>query len=238
MGKVVIVTGGSKGLGYATAKSFLEKGCKVYEVEAAVQSVIDREGRIDILICNAGTVLSGAIEFIEPEDIQKLMDVNFFGMVNSVRAVLPVMRKQGGGRIVCLSSVAAAFPIPFQAYYSASKAAVKAFSFALANEVGKFGISVCAIMPGDTNTDQVRYKMHQGDDMYSGRIERSVAVMERDEKNGMAPEHVGFIISRIALKKHTAPLYTIGFIYKLEVFAKRLLPNSFVNWVLGLMYAK
>lgn len=260
MGKVVVITGGSKGLGYAAAKSFTEKGCKVYEISrrtidnprvvhvtgdvtdktsvtSAINEVYAREGRIDILVCNAGTVLSGAIEFIDVEDIKKLMDVNFYGMVNSIKAVLPLMRKTGG-RIVCLSSMAAAFPIPFQAYYSASKAAVGAFAFALANEVKEFGIDVCAVMPGDSNTDQIRSKMHQGDDVYSGRIERSVAVMEKDEKNGMHPDRVGQAISKIALKKRVKPYYAIGLVSKLEVFLQRLLPGSLVRKVVGLMYAK
>ncbi len=261
MSKVVLLTGGSKGIGYAAAKSFAEKGCKIYEisrrdihnpgvthitgdvtdepaVEAAVAGIIEREGKIDILVCNAGTVLSGAVEFMEQREIKKLMDLNFFGMVNAVRAVLPHMREAGIGRIVCLSSMAAPFPIPFQAYYSASKAAVSAFTVALHNEVKPFGISVCAILPGDTKTEPVRYKFHDGDDVYGGRIGRSVGVMERDENNGMNPETVGNRISAIALKQRVKPYYAIGFMSKLEMFIKRIVPASFVRRIVGMMYAK
>ncbi|NLA86745.1 MAG: SDR family NAD(P)-dependent oxidoreductase [Clostridiales bacterium] len=261
MSKVVLLTGGSKGIGYAAAKAFVEKGCRIYEisrhevpnpgvfhitgdvtdpvsVESAVQSVIAREGQLDVLVCNAGTILSGAIEFIETDEVRKLLELNIFGVINCVRAVLPHMRNAGTGRIVCLSSMAAPFPIPFQAYYSVSKVGISAFASALHNEVKSFGISVCCVMPGDTNSDQVRLKAHQGDDVYGGKISRSVTIMEKDEKNGMTPEYVGQIISKIALKKRVKPFYAIGFMSKTEMFLKRIVTESFAQKIIGMMYVK
>jgi NAD(P)-dependent dehydrogenase (short-subunit alcohol dehydrogenase family) len=158
LSKVVLLTGGSKGIGYAAAKSFYEKGCKIYElsrhevanpgvvhitgdvtdkpsVEAAVNAVIAREGRIDVLVCSAGTVLSGAVEFTDILEVRKLMDVNFFGMVNAVQAVLPHMRKTGGGRIVCISSVAARFRYTSRPTTPYQKRRSTRFTFALATEV-------------------------------------------------------------------------------------------------------
>ena len=156
------------------------------QVNAAVAEILRREGRIDILINNAGFGISGAVEFTPPQEARRQFDVNFFGMVNMNRAVLPVMRQQGGGRIVNMSSVAAPIAIPFQAYYSASKAAVRTYSLALASEVRPFGIEVCVIMPGDISTGftAARRKSCGGDDVYNGRIARSVAVMEHDERTG------------------------------------------------------
>ena len=148
---VVLLTGGSSGIGQCTARYLAEAGCRVYElsrrdssqpgiihltcdvtreeqVQAAVKTVAEREGRIDIVVNNAGFGISGAVEFTQTADAQRLLDVNFFGMVRVNRAVLPYMREAGRGRIVNLSSVAAVAPIPFQTYYSASKAAVNAYS--------------------------------------------------------------------------------------------------------------
>ena len=261
MSKVVLLTGGSKGIGYATAKSFAEKGCKIYElsrrdinnpgvihitgdvtdaagVKSAVAGIIEQEGKIDVLVCNAGTILSGAVEFLQPDDIRKLMELNLFGIINCVQAVLPHMRTAGGGRIVVLGSMAAVFPVPYHTYYSVSKAAVSAFAFALAGETKDFGISVCAVLPGDTNSDQVRCKVHEGDDIYGGRIGRSVGVMEHDEKNGMSPEKVGKKISAIALKKRVKPYYPIGFISKLEVFLNHIMPAALVRRIVIMMYSK
>ena len=137
-----------------------------------------------------------------------------------------------------VSSVAATLPIPFQAYYSASKAAINALVMAVSNEVRGFGVSVCAVMPGDVNTSFTakREKSDNGDNVYSGKISRSVAVMERDEENGMSPDYVGKIICRVAEKKRVKLFYTAGLKYKLFLFLNRLLPSSFVGYLIGKIY--
>ena len=135
---------------------------------AAIQEILKREDHIDVLINNAGFGISGAVEFTKTEDAQHQLDVNFFGMVRMNRQVLPVMRRQCYGRIVNLSSVAGAIPIPFQTYYSASKAAINSYTMALANEVKPFGIQVCCVQPGDIRTGftAAREKNPEGDDIY------------------------------------------------------------------------
>lgn len=173
--KVCVITGGTSGIGLCTAQAMLEKGYTVYELSrraegapgmkhimadvtkeetlaAAVQEILTQEDHIDVLINNAGFGISGAVEFTKTEDAQHQLDVNFFGMVRMNRQVLPVMRRQCHGRIVNLSSVAGAIPIPFQTYYSASKAAINSYTMALANEVKPFGIQVCCVQPGDIRT--------------------------------------------------------------------------------------
>ncbi|MBQ3861520.1 MAG: SDR family NAD(P)-dependent oxidoreductase, partial [Clostridia bacterium] len=173
-------------------------------------------------------------------DAKKQFDVNFFGAVNVTKAVLPVMRKQGSGRIVNVSSVAAPVAIPFQAYYSAAKAALNAWTAALANEVRPYGITVTAVQPGDIRTGftAAREKSALGDELYGGRISRSVSKMEHDEQNGMDPAKAGAYLARQALKKSVPPVSTIGFSYKAVCALARILPASLFNRVVGSLYAK
>ncbi len=262
--KVVVITGGTSGIGLETAKALADQGCTVYElsrraegtdpqilhvqadvtnesqVQAAVKEIVEREGRIDVLINNAGFGISGAVEFTETADAIRQFDVNFFGMVRMNKAVIPVMRRQGGGRIISMSSVAAPIAIPFQTYYSASKAAVRTYMLALAPEIKPFGIETCAIMPGDIHTGftAARKKSPAGDDVYEGRITRSVAVMEHDELNGITAADAGAFVAKKALQKRVPLLCTLGGKYKVFVFLTRLLPTRLMTWMVGLIYAK
>lgn len=258
-----MVTGGSSGIGRCTAAALRDAGCRVYEfsrrhmpldgvahitadvtdeaaVQAAVDLVMEREDRIDLVVNCAGFGISGAVEFTEVSEARAQFEVNFFGTGNVNRAVLPIMRRQGGGRIVNVSSVAAVAHIPFQTYYSATKAAVESYTCALANEVRPFGITVTAAQPGDicTGFTDARRKCAAGDEVYGGRIARSVAGMERDERKGMSPESAGRYIAKIALKKRVKPVYTVGFVYKILSVLCRVLPCGLRNWVVGLLYAR
>lgn len=260
--KVVIVTGGSRGIGLETAKE-LSKTCAVYElsrkgeshdgithisadvsdercVSAAVDAVVEKEGRVDVLICCAGFGISGAVEFTDEADARHQLDVNFFGTVNAVHSVLPYMRRAGNGRIVCVSSVAGAIPIPFQTYYSVSKAAINSFVRSLCGEVKPYGITLCAVMPGDTATGftAAREKIHRGDEEYGGRISRSVSGMEKDELTGGSASVAGKFIAKKALAKKVPSICTIGFKYKLFVWLSRVLPQSAVTRIVNSMYAK
>ena len=260
--KIAVVTGGTSGIGLCTAAALQQKGCKVYTfsrrsagdprfthipvdvtdpaaAESAVRRVRDTEGRLDIVVNCAGFGISGAIEFTPLEDAKRQMDVNFFGMVNVNKPALTIMREQGGGRIVNTSSMAAVFAIPFQAYYSASKAAINSYTCALINEVKPFGISVCAVQPGDIKTDftAVRKKIEDGNEEYGGRIVRSVAKMEKDEQSGLDPQVAGDFIAKIALKKRVKPLYSIDFISGAECVLDRILPKGLAYKIVGSMYS-
>lgn len=262
-GKVCLVTGGSSGIGKCTAQSMRDAGYTVYElsrhevktdgiihltadvtdevsVQNAVAEVLSKEGKLDAVIHCAGFGISGAVEFTKPADAKKQLDVNFFGIVRVNRAVLPVLRKQGFGRIVMVSSVAGAIPIPFQTYYSVSKAAINAYALALANEIRPYGITVCAVQPGDIQTGftAAREKNPEGDEEYQGRISKSVSTMEHDEQNGMKPERAGKFIAAVAQKRSKKPIYTIGFTYKLFCAIVKLLPKTLSNYLVGLLYAK
>ena len=259
--KVVIVTGAGSGIGAAAAKDLYESGWRVYDfsrrdrvqngvrhiacdvsdeaqVMSAVKKVMEIDGRIDVVINNAGFGISGAVEFTHAEESHRQMNVNLFGMDNMVRTVLPIMRRQGKGRIINLSSVAADLPVPFQAWYSASKAAIEAYTLALENEVRPFGISVCCVLPGDiaTGFTAAREKFHEGNDIYGGRIDRAVNAMEKDETGGMSPDDAGRILRRLAGKSRVKSTYVIGFKYKLFMLLKRLLPTTLVNRIEGILY--
>lgn len=260
---VAIVTGGSSGIGRSTATALRQMGCIVYEfsrrnnpidgvrhvgvdvtdeecVRVAVDQIIAESNAIDVVVNCAGNGISGAVEFTNLMDAKSQFEVNFFGMVNMNRAVLPYMREQGSGRIVNISSVAAVAHIPFQTYYSASKAAIESYTCCLSNEVKPFGISVTCVQPGDiaTGFTDARRKSAVGDDIYSGRISRSVAGMEKDERNGMKPEYAGKYIAKIALKKCVKPIYTLGLGYKCLSVLCRLLPCRLRNWIVGILYAR
>ena len=263
MKKVAIVTGGSSGIGRCTAKALSEMGCIVYDLSrryipqenikhlktdvtdennviSSINEIVNTEGRIDIVVNCAGFGISGAVEFTDTDEAKRQFDVNFFGMVNVNKAVIPYMREKGNGRIVNISSVAAVAHIPFQTYYSASKAATESYTCCLANEVKPFGISVTAIQPGDICTEftQARSKSFLGDDVYDGRISRSVAGMEKDEQKGMSPQFAGNYIAKIALKNKVKPIYAIGITYKFLSTLCKIFPCSFRNWVIGMLYAK
>lgn len=262
MSKTAIVTGGSSGIGLAAVNELASKGYRVYElsrhgrdtsaavhlsadvadednVRSAVSEVFRREGHIDLLINCAGYGISGAAEFTDSSEASRQLAVNLIGTANVCSAVIPYMRRLRRGRIVNISSVAAVMPIPFQTWYSVSKSGVNTYSCALAGELRPFGIEVCAVMLGDTKTGftAARKRSVKGDDLYGGRISRSVAVMERDEQNGVSSECVARAVVRTALSRgRLRPLYTVGIKYKAVCLLDRLVPVRFKNYVLYKIY--
>lgn len=159
-------------------------------------------------------------------------------MLSCIQACMPLLRKSKYGKIINISSAAACFPIPFQAFYSASKSAVNLLSMSLANELSSFSIGVCAVMPGDvrTNFTAARQKEEQGTTLYGNQIQKSIAVMEKDEQNGMSPKKVASRLFQIACKKKIKPLYAVGTSYQFLLFLQRFLPSRFVNMILKKMY--
>lgn len=256
--RVAVVTGGSGGIGRETARLFAARGFTVYELSrsgasegnvchiaadvtqaaslaAACAEIHSREGRIDLLVNNAGFGISGAVEHAALADMKRQFDVNFFGLLAASNAALPYLR-QTGGRIVNLSSVAALLPIPFQAMYSASKAAINALTLALRNEVGPLGVTVCAVLPGDVKTGFTAARQKQAAGDYGGRVARSVAAMEKDEQNGMPPALVARCIYRAATCKRPRPFFVVGAKYKVFSLLTKFLPVSLTNWLVGRIY--
>lgn len=261
MMKIVVITGISSGIGHAIAEHLCKKGHKVYgvsrskvheknmfsiqadvtdfeQLKQAYQEIHDQEGKIDVVINSAGMGISGSIEDTSTEDASYLFNVNFIGTFHSVKAAIPLMRASGGGKIINISSVAGRIGIPFQAFYSSSKAAINNLTEALDNEVSPFGIQVCSVMPGDIKTGFTKHRKKNTDNhpSYGKRIEKSVSVMEQDEQDGMEPEYAARVICKLIQRKRI-PLYkVIGFKYKMIVLLAKLLPNAWVNKLVGNIY--
>lgn len=259
--KTLIITGGSSGIGQAAALLFAERGWRVYELsrhggseaaavchiacdvtdpracEQAVQSVLEAEGHIDVLISNAGMGISGPLEFTSPADAHRLMDVNVHGTMNIVQAVLPHMRAQHRGRVILVGSVAGVFSIPYQGWYSASKAAIHALAAALRTELRPHGITVACLQPGDVRTGftAARQKSDLGADIYP-HARRSVATMERDEQRGLPPEAVARQLLRMANSRYLSLTHVSGWSYRLLCLVARLVPSTLVNRVVAWLY--
>lgn len=263
---IAIVTGASSGIGYEVCAQLRDRGYTVFGLsrrgtvpegctgrsvdvtdEASLRHCIDEIaafcGRIDLLVANAGMGISGPIELTDGDDARYLFDVNFHGQFYAAKAVLPYMRAQydpnstdPAGKIVFTSSVAAPIPIPYQSFYSASKAAVNSLAIALRNEVRAYNIRVSAVMPGDSGTGFTDARRKTDGGSAYPRCGRAVASMEKDERNGISPAKVASVIVRAAAKKNPAPLYVAGFRYKLLLALYRVLPARLAIWLVGKLY--
>ena len=215
--------------------------CDVTDItscHAAIDKVLQHANHIDVVISNAGYGIAGAVEFTGEEDAHKQMEVNFFGAFHLTQAVLPTMREHKKGRILYTSSVAAVLPVPYQAFYSASKAAINAMALSLQNEVKPFGIQISVLMPGDVSTGftDARTKGMQGAEIYT-HAQSAVESMEKDEREGMKPEKMAALFYKMATVHSPRPFYVGGMIYKLFYYLSQILPSRFVNWIEGKMYS-
>lgn len=257
--KVVLITGVSSGIGLELAKKFIKNGNIVYGVsrksfsleglthiicdvslleqcQNAIQTVIEKEGKIDILINNAGMGISGSIENTSEQDARKIYDVNFFGTFFMCKAALPFLR-ESKGRIINVSSVASKFYIPFQGFYSATKASIDAISAAMRAETKPYGVRITNVLPGDTKTSFTANRVKQDDGVYNERYVSSVGKMEHDEQNGMSSEYVAKVIYKVATKRRPPLTKTVGIPYKILLFLSKILPNRFIEWVVSKMYS-
>ena len=258
--KVILVTGGSSGIGAALALCLADMGHTVYglsrsgtapsgvhplaadvtdpaAITAALDTILAAEGRLDIVVPAAGCGIAGALEYLPPEEVALQMAVNLMGVDNVLRAVTPALR-ESRGRVLAIGSVAGIFPIPFQAHYSASKAALEALLRAYAGEVRPFGISVGVALLGDTATGftAARRLCREGDALYGGRILHSVQKMERDEMGGKSPTAVARVLARRLLAGRMPRRFTVGGSYRLLVFLSRLLPISWQDRIVSRLY--
>jgi len=254
--KVVLITGASSGLGLAAARRLHSAGHRVYgasrtlapgeafaglimdvdndgSVERGAADIVSREGRIDVLVNNAGFGYAGSIEDLTLEEARGQFETNYFGALRLCRAVLPVMRRQRQGLIVNVTSIGAHIALPYQAHYTASKLALEGMSQALRMEVGRFGVRVVVVAPGDFCSGFTEHRKRGsragGPSAYTSSYESALNVIERDERTGMQPVCFGMLLERIVRSPHPRPRYVIGPAF--ERLALRLKGILSASWI-------
>ena len=261
MARVVVITGATSGIGERTALFLKEKGFTVYSLARSVKDkeginyikcdvtdkqrvinafkeVKEREGHIDDVINNAGMGISGAFEYTTDEDANKILSVNLVGVTNVARVAIPYLRETKG-HLVQTGSIAGELPIPFQTYYSMTKAAVEILSQSLCLELKPFGIRVSCVLPGDTKTGFTANRIKDNsDELYGERIKSSVKRMEKDEQQGADPIKVSKVIYKCLKRKNPPVKIAVGFSYKCVRLLTKLLPAKLANKFLYLLYGK
>lgn len=265
MPKVIFITGISSGFGKKTAELLAAKGHIVYgtvrretetlqnvnilkmdlldpiTIKQAVSSVLQKEGRIDVLINNAGAHTAGSIETTPIENIRLQMDTNIMGMVYMLREVLPAMRQQKEGTIINFGSIGGLMGLPFQGYYSASKFAIEGISEALRMELKPFNINVVVINPGDFHTNNTANRRNflakTTNDPYGEQFTKSLSIIEKDETGGWLPEVLARKLVTIVESKNPSHRYIIAKTeQKFAVVLKRTLPSSWFMKMLAPHY--
>ena len=251
--KVVLITGASSGFGEVTASLLAQRGYRVFgtcrnpgrnrawgyemlpldvrsddSVRACVQELMERAGRLDVLISNAGYELAGAVEETSISEARDQFETNFFGAARMVKAALPVMRKQGGGRILLVSSLAGLISVPFHGFYSASKYALEGYAEALRHEVKGFNISVSLIEPGFFRTNLARAARNSAETVseYAGMRERALKAFERAVQTGEDPGLVASLILSVVESRSPRLRYRAGKDAKRLPRIKALVPEA------------
>jgi NAD(P)-dependent dehydrogenase (short-subunit alcohol dehydrogenase family) len=205
-------------------------------VRTGVETVVAERGRLAAVVACAGWGLAGAVEQTPIDQAKRQLETNFWGAVRVVQAVLPVMRRQGGGRVVLVSSIGGIVALPFQAFYSASKFALEGYGEALAYEVAPFGIEVTLLEPGNVRTEFTQNRLdvvppeppegQDSRDPYADMVAKSVGLMERDEQNGVPPADVATAIARVLDSRRPRRRVSVGKPdERVGIIAKRLLPS-------------
>jgi NAD(P)-dependent dehydrogenase (short-subunit alcohol dehydrogenase family) len=261
MSPSVLITGASSGIGAAVAARLLGGGFRVYgtsrhpdslaaarpelrwlamdvredeSVRHAVAEVLAEAGELDALVCNAGYGIFGSVEEVSLEAAHEQFETNFYGALRSVRAALPSMRARGSGRIVVVGSLAGRAPIPFQAHYSASKAALDALVMALRNELHGSGVWATLVEPGDIDTP-FNAAMDWGEPTTSAYGER-LRTVERAIRDSLprapGPDVVARAVERALRARRPRVRYAVGSEAAAVALGRRLLPDRIALWLI------
>lgn len=261
--KVILVTGGSSGLGWAMCQRLAALGHHVVgtgrkpdksptgwqliamdvtdeaSVKHAVEEVIAKHQRIDVLVNNAGTGIQGAVEDIDDVLAKQLFEANVFGLHRVCRAVLPHMRAQKSGLVINISSLAANFGLPYRAFYSASKAAVDRYGEALSIEVRPFGIKVVTVQPGEFNTNipNARLRPAHVSEPYKKGYDRAMEILGSSMHYSRDPDELALVVAKIIASPKPSSVYRVAQgVQKLSVLLKKLLPGRQFEKMVGKHY--
>lgn len=262
-GRVVLITGESSGFGLEMSKLFIANKDIVcgfsnqeFQMEGiyhqygdvskeedcinVVNNIIAKYGRIDILMNNAGFGIFGPFEETSLQKAKSQVDVSFFGTFLMAKAVLPYMRKQKEGKIINTSSIGGVIPLPFQGFYSASKAAMDMLFTSLRPEVLPYNIQICSIKPGDAKTNFT--KNRQKDKLnenspYKDAFDHCLNSVAKDEQNGIEPIKIAKAAFNISKKKKMPYSKSIGAKDKFLAFIYHILPKRIRNYLLYKIYA-
>lgn len=253
--KVVLITGGSSGIGKSVGEFLSQQGFIVYgtsrnpdsltnhpfrlmaldvndkeTILKTVADIIAAEGRIDILINNAGMGITGAIEETPTVEMRKVFETNFFGAIEMMKAVLPQMRKQNSGLIVNVTSIAGYMGLPFRGIYSATKGALEIVTEAIRMEVKGFGIEVTNVAPGDFATNIASGRYHTPifyESPYKKNYQKNLDLMDSHVDSGSNPIQMAEAIFKIINTPKPKIHYKVGdFMQKFSIILKRILPDK------------